>query len=393
MTRTHPLFALLAACLSVLLAVALSACASTRQPTDITALLHDDLFQAVADAPSEAAVFALSPAMQQYADKHLRHVPTAHDARRALIGALYQRDELRLSYDAGATRNAAQAFDARAGNCLSLVIMTAAFAKYLGMPVSYQSVHIEDTFSRNSDLLFVNGHVNLVLGRPLRRARLGEADPDLLTIDFLPAEQLRGLHSQTLAEPTILAMYMNNRAAEALGAGRLNESYAWARQALRHDPHFLAGINTLGVLYLRAGHWQPAENALRHVLAVQADHTSALANLSHVLTQSGRLAEAQTLRMRLAQLQPQPPFVFLDRARSAITARDYAQARDLLKQELRLQPYQSEVHFWLAVAYFRLGETERATQHLALAVDNSTTQQSQALYAGKLALMRANRLQ
>jgi tetratricopeptide (TPR) repeat protein len=373
----------------------LAACASAPKAVDASSLLHDELFQAPAEAPDAAAVFAMSPAMQRYAEATLLHLPSVRDTRRALVSALYEPGAtgLGLGYDAETTRNAAQAFEARAGNCLSLVIMTASFAKYLGMPVSYQTVVVDDTFSRSQEMLFVNGHVNLVLGRMKHRARLGDADPDFLTIDFLPAEQLRGQQTLGIDESTIVAMYMNNRAAEALAAGQINTSYAWARQAVLQDGQFLAGINTLGVVYLRAGHWGHAERALRHVLSRQADHTSALANLAHVLAHQGRDAEAHALRTRLDRAQPQVPFVFLDRARLAIDARDYRQARDLLKQELRLQPYQSEVHFWLAVAHWRLGEPERAASHLSLAVENSTTRQSQALYAAKLALLRAQRLQ
>jgi transglutaminase-like putative cysteine protease len=55
------------------------------------------------------------------------------------VQALYQPDQIRLEYDAAVTRNAAQAFEARTGNCLSLVIMTAALARELGLTVRYQS--------------------------------------------------------------------------------------------------------------------------------------------------------------------------------------------------------------------------------------------------------------
>ncbi len=41
-----------------------------------------------------------------------------------------------------------------------------------------------------------------------------------LTIDFLPAESLRGLRSRDIQEDTIVAMYMNNKAVEALVEGR-----------------------------------------------------------------------------------------------------------------------------------------------------------------------------
>ena len=61
------------------------------------------------------------------------------------------------------TRNAAQAFAARSGNCLSLVIMTAAFAKELGLTVAYQKVFVDDTWARTGDIYLSIGHVNVTL--------------------------------------------------------------------------------------------------------------------------------------------------------------------------------------------------------------------------------------
>ena len=49
-----------------------------------------------------------------------------------LVDALQKHTQLKLEYDAARTKNAAATFASRTGNCLSLVIMTAAFAKELG---------------------------------------------------------------------------------------------------------------------------------------------------------------------------------------------------------------------------------------------------------------------
>src|SRR3546814_9694850 len=65
------------------------------------------------------------------------------------------------------TRNAAEAFAAHTGNCMSLVVLTAAMADELGLDVQFQEVLGDPTMSRNGDLLFYNGHVNVVLREKL----------------------------------------------------------------------------------------------------------------------------------------------------------------------------------------------------------------------------------
>lgn len=379
-----------AALVSALIGALISACAtapSTEPP--VTALLHDTLFQPVSERVDAAAVFALTDAMRRFADTEIAGPGRRQDARRLLINALAARDHLQLAYDDDRTRNAAEAFDQRAGNCLSLVIMTSAFAKYLDIPVRYQSVQVQPQYSRNEDLTLISGHVNVVLSRH-RVPALYEAgtDADLL-VDFVAPSALRGRRVHALAENTVLAMYMNNRAAEALTAGGNDAAYAWAREALRQDAAYLPGINTLALVYLRSGHLAPAEAALRHVLAREPDDEAALSNLVVTLRRAGRTAEAQQVAAHLAAIEPYPPFHFLDLGRQALQEGRADQARELIARELRRQPYQHEVLFWAAVVDARLGDTDGAEKHLRLAIENGDSPQQQARYSAKLAALRA----
>ena len=110
-------------------------------------------------------------------------------ARAALVDALYSpRAGCVSSTTRSTTRTAAQAFDARAGNCLSLVIMTSALARHLGMPVQYHSVFVEETWSRSGDLLVSSGHVNLTLSNRLGERRIRFDVVEAVVIDFDPPQ-------------------------------------------------------------------------------------------------------------------------------------------------------------------------------------------------------------
>ncbi len=379
------------ALLIALLLALLSACSVLPPAPPPTApLLHDEHYPSAAALADRDAVFAFSPAMRAYADAELTAAARLRDPREALLDALYRQDKLRLRYDAGSTRNAAQAFEARAGNCLSLVIMTAAFARHLGVPVSYQSVRVEDTYSRSGGMVLVSQHVNLVLGRRLQRSLFAGSQSDDMTIDFLPPDELRGQRTQPVEERTVLAMYFNNRAAEALAEGPDANSlaYARAREAMRQDPGFLPAVNTLAVVYLRDGHLAEAEAALQHVLAQAPLSTSTLSNLALLLDRRGQTAEALAVRQRLARLQPDAPFAWFDLGQQAMARGDYAQARELFQRELRRQPDQPDVLLGAAQAEWRLGDAQRAASLLQQALAHSGTAQARDLYAGKLAWLR-----
>jgi Tfp pilus assembly protein PilF len=372
--------------LLALVCIPLTACSTwPAAPPVPTALLHDEVYPAAVAPPDRDAVFELSPAMRNYAQAELGAAARLRDPRQALLDALYRQDKLRLRYDAGPTRNAAEAFEARAGNCLSLVLMTAAFAHHLGVPVSYQAVDVEETYTRSGGLVLLSKHVNLVLGHRTSHSTFSGGLNDDMTVDFLPPDQLRGQRSQALEERTVLAMYFNNRAAEALADGRSTLSYAWAREALRQDPGFLPAINTLAVVYLRDSHLAAAEAALRHVLARDTDNTPALSNLALLLERHGWVAEAQQLRLRLARLQPGSPFQLFEEGQQAMARGDYGQARELFQRELRRQPDQPEVLFWAAQAEWQLGQWQSAAAYLRQAAANSLSAGARDLYAAKLA--------
>lgn len=375
--------------LSSLSCVLLAACATPPATPPPAALFNDERFGPPSERIGADEVFAVSDAMRQFIATEIAGQARRDNAQAALIEALYTKGRLKLEYDASVTRNAAEAFDARAGNCLSLVIMTAAFAKALGLPVRYQSAYLEAVWIRSENLLLRSGHINVTLGHRFVDLR---TSPMLApsTIDFLPPEQLRGLPTREIPEEAVVAMYMNNRAAEALARDRLDDAYAWARAAIRHDPALPMTYNTLGVVYLRHGNLAQAALAFGHVLEREPRNTRALFNLAETLSRQGRSAEAGELLRRLAQLEPEPPFHHFNLGLAAMKRDDFHAARALFAKEVARADYNAEFHYWLGLAHFRLGDLEAARKHLGLAAELGPTRADRERYSAKLAWLRAH---
>lgn len=374
----------------------LSGCAG-QQPARVAPapqLFHDHLFQPPAAPIDTRQVFAVSPAMRDYVRHEIGKPTPGKDARRMLFDALYRRDKLQLEYDAAVTRNAAETFAARAGNCLSLAIMTAALARELNMPVVFQQIDVDAAWSRAGKLYFAANHVNLALGRPRSDRNpyttFSMDDASALTVDFIPVPPKAREAAKPLQEQTVLAMYLNNRAAELLSAGHIDDAYWATRQAAEADPQFVNAYNTLGVIYQHRGALAAAEQALRHAHAQAPDNTVYLSNLAQTLENAHQPQEAALLRARLAQLEPYPPFHFLHLGEEAVKAGDYARARKLFEQELERLPDYHELHFWLAVVNYQLGNLRAADTYMALAVKHSTTRSDHALYSAKLDRIRAH---
>ena len=371
--------------------VVLASCAALPDAPRDARYFRDANFAAPSEPIRTSDVFALSPAMQTYLDAEIVPRAKLRGRQLALVDALYKSGELKLEYDSALTRNAAQAFNARSGNCLSLVIMTAAFAKALDLPVEYQKVFVDDAWSRSGDIYLAIGHVNLTLGH--RKTddggtsfRVGKKPPesDGLMIDFLPPEDMRRVQTRPLTEDIVVAMYMNNRAVEALARGKTDDAYWFAREAVAQSPQFLIAYNTLGAVYRKHGDLADAETVLRYVLAREPTNTQAMGNLVTVLAESGKLDESERLAASLAKLEPEPPFAFFNRGLAALRAGDLHAAKKSFEREIARDGDYHEFHFWLAVTLMGLGESDAAKQHLAVAMKNSTSRQDHDLYAAKL---------
>ena len=385
MRHSNPLAILCAA----LAALTLAGCASAPIPAaDQTVLFNDAAFAAPSQRIAADDAMTMSPAMRAHLTNtilpKLRHQP----AHSGLVDALYTREGLKLEYDAEITRNAAQAFEAKAGNCLSLVLMTAAFAKEMGLPVRFQSVYAGEIWGRDGDLLLFVGHVNIAIGRTPRGLRMADMLADWLTVDFLPTADLQRQRAAPIEEARVVAMYMNNRAAESLARGQLADAYWWVRGAVDQDRSFSNAWNTLGVVYLRHGQAARAEAALRWALQQDSNNPHTMSNLVLALRQQGRAEEAGQLALQLERIQPSTPFGFLELGQRAMRDGDFALARQHFQRAVNSGGDYHEFHFWLAQSLLKLGQGEAAARQLKLAQEASGSKRLQAMYAGKLERLR-----
>jgi tetratricopeptide (TPR) repeat protein len=380
-------------CLLVAFVMASIGCASapaSRAAVSPADLLADGHYAPPARPVDVAAVLALSPAMQRYVDEDLRRDIARLGAREALVDALAQRTRLLLDYDDQSTVTAAQAFESRAGNCLSLALMMSAFARHLGIRHEFHVMTTEPTWARQGTLTVGFGHVSMSMAsRVVDRVVGYDARAHDVIVSFGEPPPGRRQRFRTVGERTVLAMYMNNRAVETMGSAALDDAYAHAKAALELDAGYVSAYNTLGVLHARRGLATLAEAAWRRALQIEPNFVPALHNLVAELERTGRAEQASAFAQRLARLEAEPPFKHFDLARAAIRAGDHAAARMHLRRELERDDDYHEFHFWMAVALHGLGDIEGSRAHLERARAASATRSQASLYAAKLRSLSA----
>lgn len=366
---------------TLVIASGLSACAQLGPPPAVDALLAGSKFEP-RPLPSSEALFELSPPMRQFIAERLRGPMRLHGPQLGLYRALAEGGHLRIDYDASRTRTAAETFEARAGNCMSLVLMTAALARELGLTVNFQLVEVPEIWTLSERFVMLNGHVNLSLGalpRGLSSREMGQ-----YTIDFQPVDDPRLSRVRPLAESTLVAMFFNNRAVELMEQGQLDEAFAHVRAALRSDPQHLNSLNTLGVLYRRAGDTQRAEQALRLLLQHEPGNHHAGANLAGLLHELGRVEEARALERSL----PPPPFADFSLGLKLAATGDWPAALQAFERQLRRSPDFHGLHFQLARAHLQLGQLRQARHHLEQAEEQAPTTALRSRYHAKVQALR-----
>ena len=268
-------------------------------------------------------------------------------------------------------------------------MMTAALAQEMGLEVHYQVVLGEESWSRSSDMYFVAGHVNLTLERrPVGNTVGYEADAILL-IDFLPGEDLTGQRTLQIGEATILAMYLNNRAAESMSQRRARSSLLVGPRRHPARPLVRGRLQYPGHHPATPRRHRTGAAHARPRTRTRATNTVLLSNLAQALEASGTRRPSAAAAAPPAGAAAAAAFPLFQPGPARHGDRRLPEAARLFKREIARDPYYHEFHFWLAQAYARLGQLAQADKQLELAMDNSTTRSDHGLYAAKLQRLRA----
>ena len=325
-----------------------------------------------------AVLFALPPDLEaRLQQQRLRSV--SHQARlAALLDTIFGADRRKFSYGAEGSTGAVQTWAAGRGDCLSLTILTYSAARVMGLNVQMQEVRVPAIYDRRPGVDFVNRHVNLAVH--LRNDTMQDMlRTRVAIIDFEP--QLTGGElGRPLDEGEIVARFHNNVGSEALAAGDAARAYAHYRAAVTADPQYAAAHSNLAVVLQQRGLVREAEVLLRHAISLGNQPEVALAALHRLLLAQQRTAEAEVVAGQLRAAQDADPYHWITEGVDALNQGHSRQAIAALEHAQQLTNGFTELHGWLALAYWQLGDGVRARQQLA----QLEAQQSGSPLAGKL---------
>lgn len=310
---------------------------------------------------------------------------STRDARLlGLLQAMLGSGMFALDYEGETTLTAREAFNARAGNCLSFTNLFVALAREAGLPAYYQEVDVPAIWTGDSETSVLIQHVN-VLVRDSARGRDPTRDQ---VVDFnLPS--YRGLHPQrVISDARLDALFYNNLGAAALRAGATRDAFVYFRKALAQDAEVAAAWSNLGVLYYRNGFPGHADSAFHRALRADPGHKPSLSNLARLYEQQGLTDLAAVYSDRVRRHQLRNPYYHLHLAERALQDGRSEDALSSINQAIRLRSDEHRFHYLRAVILAREGRLDASRASLQRARETAPVSQLQAAYERKLQELR-----
>jgi len=379
----------------VLCATMLAACAGVKPqaPGVFPAQLafESDRFGEVPDIVEANAIFQLTHEQQRH---FLRYF---HDSLRWDVPAnqsvfdYLESVTIDFTYD-GETLTASETLERGKGNCLSLAILTTALAQLVDVEVGYQLTDSAPVFQSQGRVIYKGVHARSMLYDPewapensmymIRRPGI--------RVDYFPSGSERFIGN--LSKGEFIGMYYSNLAADALAAGEYSSAFWLLNKSMEFAPDSAAAINMMAVVYRRVGDDRKAEEIYRLGIEHVPDKVSLLRNYRILLTEQGRMHEADEVGARLDRLGETNPFDWIHAAQQAYNEGRYREALTLFEKAAEVAPYLHESYFGMAKSYFELGDIESAESELKQAKERANRESTRSLYEAKLVALQSSQL-
>lgn len=315
--------------LSLTLTLLLASAAAAKGRMDTRARLHQEIRDLGLDPAAVTLPFELTEPMRKWAREIAPPKLKPQQKLERLAAALLDSDQLDLEYAWGYTGTAIEVFERQQANCLAFTNLFLGMAREVGVPVVFLAVKNVASYRKAEDLVVVSDHIAVGFRRGI----------ELTVYDFAEQQRDRVLEGlRRISDLTAIAMFHSNRGAEALQAGRVEESVAWLETAVALDPGLANAWVNLGVGRRRGGDFAGAEQAYKQALELDPRIYSAYQNLASLLHHAGRPGEAESYEEVLRRAPTRNPFTFLALGDISFDSGRLDEARRFYRRAANLSP-------------------------------------------------------
>lgn len=313
--------------------------------------IHGEIINQTADRFAELNPLQLNDEIRQLVDANINRNSNEEVRVDVLQDLLYGEQFLNIQYSDVKTHTAEEAFYARSGNCLSVMNLYVAMARYAGVDASFQTVDVQPSWDRRGDLLVLSQHINATGRLSVRRSYV---------VDFTPEIALQKLTSSVVTDQQARSLYFNNIGVEFLIAGDEEQALIYFKNALFLDGESSIAWNNIGATYNRLGNTAFAEYSYRMAFNSDASNATAINNLAKFYRRTGDLRLAREYELAIERFNNRNPYFHYARGNVAFYDNDLETARLAYRRALRLKEAEPDFYFALARVQLALGDPAEA---------------------------------
>lgn len=338
----------------------LSACGGIRLDVGLSVSEEKDakLIRQNADAFPEVDLLAINDQIISYLNSHVE--PNRSDRQKVerLRELLFDPEYLNIQYAGEHTRTAIETFESRSGNCLSVVSLYIAMARYLGIDAHYQTVAVRPRWDKRGGLFVLSQHINAV-GRLPQRVEY--------VVDYTPEVVVQQLTASRVSDNRARALYFNNLGVEHLIQEDVSQSLIYFRNALWIAPDLSIAWSNMGAALNRSGDQVAAEYAFQKAFSMDDGNATAINNLAKLYTDQGRIEKARRYSSAIVKFNERNPYYHYALGNIAFSDGDMEAAEKHFKNAIKRKDVEPEFYGALSKTYRELGEEQKADDMIYLA--------------------------
>jgi Flp pilus assembly protein TadD len=316
--------------------------------------LHNNIIDQYSDQFIEIEPLYLSDEIKTLLDDIVKPYDGEVTRVEKIQDILYGQDYLGITYSDQKTHTAVEAFHAREGNCLSVMNLYIAMARYLEVDADFQTVAVQPNWDRRGDLLVLSQHINAT-GRFNAQKRY--------VVDFTPEIALQQLTSSIVTDVEARALYFNNLGVEALIKSDYEGALKYFKNSLFLDPKKSIVWNNIGTTYNRLDNSEYAEYAYQQSFDLDNRNATAVNNLAKFYTNKGDLRLARKYQKAIERFNKKNPYYHFAIGSLAFADENMYQARLSFSRALKLKEEEPEFYMALAQVYLAVGDIEEARRY------------------------------
>jgi Flp pilus assembly protein TadD len=346
-----------------------------------------------ANAVPDVDILALGEDMKRVLDRSVTGIKNQWNRLISLMELINQNIQFDITDDTYGTKTAIETYETKSGNCLSYSNLLVSMARYAGFKTRFQQISSPPTWIRDREMILFTRHIGASIdietpGNYYQLDLIGNSGDKkivfemnnklqylfapLLSSSFL-RYTLNSIPTRPISDSRAFAQYYNNIGSKHLSEGNTIDAFRYFVKAIRVDPELSFVWSNLAIVYRWNNQHEAAEQAFLKALYVNREKDklasmSIMSNLASLYKMQGRTEEAGLYEEKVRSYRNRNPYYHYSLGAIAFDEGRYEQSVEHFNDAIKRGSNDNRFYYALALAYYRLGEMEKAGQNMDKAI-------------------------